>query len=329
MQKILVLGLGLLVASVTSAYAEPVPLKREGGIYIIPVLINDKMTLNFTVDTGAADVSIPADVFSTLLRTGTITKSDLLDTRVYVLADGSQERSQRFRIRSLRVGKLELRDVVASVAPSAGLLLLGQSFLERFTSWSFDNQRHLLILNESPTGLTGPAMEQPSESAPAQDRGPSLPVTINFVTRTVTEQGFLEFTRSSRNVKEDYAFSQAIRDSFSFDSTAKGRCSVAIQRAESRDGSQPAFWTGTIDLEAATKVELSPELEAENKYPILPTFVVTAINPSITRVTVKGRVSGNFSPAFLMFYDEDIAQRVAKALTHAIELCGGGEQEPF
>ncbi len=129
--------------------SDVVPLKLEGGTYLVPVVINDKITLNFTVDSGASDVSIPADVFSTLVRTGTVSQSDLRDKQTYKLADGSIEESQRFRIRSLRVGSLELHDVIGSVAPSTGSLLLGQSFLSRTKSWSIDNQEHVLLLGES------------------------------------------------------------------------------------------------------------------------------------------------------------------------------------
>ena len=145
-QKLL---LALLLACNT-AHTESIPLIREHGILMVPVVINDKITLNFTIDSGASDVSIPADVFSTLTRTGTISKKDLLGTQDYELADGSQQSARRFRIRSLRIGNLELQDVTASVAPSAGSLLLGQSFLERFKYWSIDNQRHLMLINESP-----------------------------------------------------------------------------------------------------------------------------------------------------------------------------------
>ena len=38
---------------------------------MVPVQINGAITLDFTVDSGAADVSVPADVFSTLARTET------------------------------------------------------------------------------------------------------------------------------------------------------------------------------------------------------------------------------------------------------------------
>lgn len=161
MHRTLVIAL-LLVCG--AANAESIPLIREHGIFMVPVLINDKITLNFTIDSGASDVSIPADVFSTLIRTGTIAKKDLLGTQEYELADGSQRTSQQFRIRSLRIGNLELQDVTASVSPSAGSLLLGQSFLERFKYWSIDNQRHLMLINESPdfNGATPVTKPRPS-----------------------------------------------------------------------------------------------------------------------------------------------------------------------
>jgi tetratricopeptide (TPR) repeat protein len=49
-----------------------IPMREEGGTYVVPVLINGAITLDFIVDSGAADVSIPADVVSTLVRTGTL-----------------------------------------------------------------------------------------------------------------------------------------------------------------------------------------------------------------------------------------------------------------
>jgi predicted aspartyl protease len=111
------------------------------------VAINRQLTLNFVVDSGAADVSIPADVFMTLVRTGTITDADFLDKQTYQLADGSTIPSQRFVIRTLKIGDKTLENVVGGIAPVAGSLLLGQSFLSRFKSWSIDNQRRALILN--------------------------------------------------------------------------------------------------------------------------------------------------------------------------------------
>ena len=123
-----------------------VPFEKEGDTFLVPVAINGELTLKFTIDSGASDVSIPADVVLTLLRTGTLTHDDFLGTKTYRLADGSTIPSQTFRIRSLKLGDRVLRNVTASVAPVTGTLLLGQSFLSRFRAWSIDNQRQVLLL---------------------------------------------------------------------------------------------------------------------------------------------------------------------------------------
>jgi TPR repeat protein len=129
----------------SSSATTSVPMQSEGGAYVVSVIINDAITLNFIVDSGAADVSIPADVVMTLMRTGTLKESDFLGEKTYVLADGSKIPSQTFHIRSLKVGNKVLENVNGSVASVNGSLLLGQSFLGRFKSWSVDNTKHALV----------------------------------------------------------------------------------------------------------------------------------------------------------------------------------------
>ena len=87
-----------------------VKMVESGGIYQVPVLINDELKLNFIVDSGASDVSIPSDVVLTLIRTGTIKKSDFIGTEEYRLADGSPVESKTFIVRSLKVGDRTVTD---------------------------------------------------------------------------------------------------------------------------------------------------------------------------------------------------------------------------
>ncbi len=173
-QRILPLLIPTLVMIVLSPVsAETVPLKLEGGTFVVPVVVNNQITLNFTIDSGAADVSIPEDVFSTLTRTGTIARSDYQGVQQYQLADGSPVLSQRVRIRSLKVGSVEVRNVIASVAPLAATLLLGQSFLARLPSWSIDNQRHVLVINQSPSDVSrGNSPEAQAERGHVQHAQP-------------------------------------------------------------------------------------------------------------------------------------------------------------
>ena len=113
---------------------------------MVPVRVDNDITLNFTIDSGAADVSIPADVVLTLLRTKTLTETEFLGKQTYRLADGSTVSSEIFRIRVPEVGGREIENVIGSVASVRAVPLLGQSFLSRFKSWSIDNQRHVLVL---------------------------------------------------------------------------------------------------------------------------------------------------------------------------------------
>jgi len=112
----------------------------------VPVIINGAIKLNFILDSGASDVLIPGDVFLTLTRTDTVKPSDFLGSQIYSLADGSKLKGARFLIRELRVGNQVATDVVASVGPLTGDLLLGLSFLSRFGTVTLDNNRHVLLL---------------------------------------------------------------------------------------------------------------------------------------------------------------------------------------
>jgi clan AA aspartic protease (TIGR02281 family) len=123
-----------------------VQMQKQHGTYVVPVLINNAISINFMVDSGASDVAIPADVVTTLFRTGTLKEGDFLGSQTYVLADGSRVPSVRFRIRSLTVGTWMVENVTGSVSAVKGIPLLGQSFLKRFGSWSIDNASGLLLL---------------------------------------------------------------------------------------------------------------------------------------------------------------------------------------
>jgi predicted aspartyl protease len=120
-------------------------MEIEGGVFV-PVRFNGAITLNAIIDSGLTDVSVPADIVSTLIRTKTLSEQDFLGVQTYVLADGTKVPTARFRIRSLKVGNKTLENVTASIASGNADILLGQSFLGRFKSWSVDNNRHVLNL---------------------------------------------------------------------------------------------------------------------------------------------------------------------------------------
>jgi predicted aspartyl protease len=127
--------------------ANEVRLVLHQGVFTVPVVINRSIIIPFVLDSGAADVQLPAEVVLTLVRTGTVSEADFLGEGSYVHASGATFRSPRFNIREMRVGNHVVTNVAASVGPAIKSdALLGQSFLSKLRSWTLDNDRHVLIL---------------------------------------------------------------------------------------------------------------------------------------------------------------------------------------
>jgi hypothetical protein len=152
------------------AIAEEIQLTTRGGTFSIPVQLNNTVTLNFVLDTGAADVAVPADVVSTLLRSGTLTERDFVGSATYVMADGSKIPSPRFVLREVRIGNHSVRDVLASASSARGQPLLGQTFLSKLPHWSVDYRRNVLLVSTdapvSQTSASSPPPTAPMTSGP-------------------------------------------------------------------------------------------------------------------------------------------------------------------
>jgi len=164
---------------ITPALPDTIQLVQSGGIYMIPVRINDAITIPFVLDSGASDISVPEDVFKTLIRTGTVTESDFLSAATYVNADGVARLRQRFMLHQLRVGDQVVKDVVASVASDKADPLLGQNFLKKLPTWTMDNTRHVLVLgSDTPpqaVAVKGQSPQPPREPPVATISPPTMP----------------------------------------------------------------------------------------------------------------------------------------------------------
>jgi len=170
---IALLAVGLAISALIGVVvAETIQLTREHGVFMVPVRINDAVTIPFVLDSGAGDVSVPEDVFKTLLRTRTVTERDFLSPGTYIIADGSKRSSQRFMLRELRVGNYVVSDVVASVAPDKAEPLLGQSFLGKLPGWAIDNTKHTLVIGVGVEGEREPREAGPTAPASSAVVGP-------------------------------------------------------------------------------------------------------------------------------------------------------------
>ena len=126
---------------------EQIKLKFQNGVYLVPIKLNNTISMDFVLDLGASNVSISPDIFLVLYRAGTIQESDFIGSQTYQFADGSTAKSSVFNIRSIQIGDKEIKDVRASISNSLSApLLLGQSAMKKLDSYRIDNYQNLLII---------------------------------------------------------------------------------------------------------------------------------------------------------------------------------------
>jgi hypothetical protein len=198
----LIAGL-ILIMLATPAFSGDVQLVQSGGVYMVPVRINDAVVIPFVLDSGAAEVVIPADVFSVLLRSGTISQSDYKGAGQYTIADGSTVSSDRYVLHKVTVGDHVITDVIANVSSAKSDPLLGQSFLQRLPAWTLDNTRNALVFGgerRRPQAAipvpTQPAAPAPTKPATARTTGqPDICFENSFMQR-ITEGENAKINRS-------------------------------------------------------------------------------------------------------------------------------------
>jgi clan AA aspartic protease (TIGR02281 family) len=118
-----------------------------GGIYQVPIEINDVLKISFLLDSGASDVSISPDIALTLIKTGSITKKDYIGIQEYAFANGVRATSSVFYLKKIKIGDFVYKNVRASISTTiTAPMLLGQSLLQKMGKISIDNNTHQLTI---------------------------------------------------------------------------------------------------------------------------------------------------------------------------------------
>lgn len=134
-------------ASNTEEKITEVPISRHpGGTFDVDCQVNG-LALSMIFDTGASDVSISKVEADFMLKNSYISKDDIKGKRYYQTADGGISEGTIITLKEIRIGDAILRNVEASVTKSQKApLLLGQSVLEKFGTFTVDNINSKLII---------------------------------------------------------------------------------------------------------------------------------------------------------------------------------------
>jgi len=208
-----------------------------------------------------------------------------------------------------------------------------------------------------------PPPPQPALDQPPATSGPSLAVTLKFIQDKVNQQGSIAYTESvsyanngadlgtlfqfsqeSQVVAVDQADGLSLQDKISVElsgpvsatSNAITTWQVNFKDIDKLDvmnstDYKHSFAHGSVYQNSPLFYELLVHLAAGKtvRQHTRTTVCTRGLNnPKQSCITLEA--DNNLGEFVLHFRDEEMANRVAKALVHAVELCGGGSKpEPF
>ena len=190
------------------------------------------------------------------------------------------------------------------------------------------------------------AIAQQHTNSPSKNSGPALDVTMKFIEDKLNEQEDLTYTttdvsegtedsgggpwgHSANNVHANPA---TCLISYHMKETIMGSNKLGEQAMISlpdRTGDPIPDRDVSFSLNEVRDLTIRTGLQYMNdRYARMgSTFTATRVDPPV--FVLGARRSGNQENIFI-FRDEEMANRVAKAMLHAVELCGGGgHPEPF
>ncbi|HME59357.1 MAG TPA: hypothetical protein VKF63_13520, partial [Terracidiphilus sp.] len=154
--------------------------------------------------------------------------------------------------------------------------------------------------------------------------GPSFDLTMRFIQDKLNDIRQVTFRKNHQSAEDEGTTTEEIGSVFADQS----QCYISYHRKLSMNDQTLSEADQGFSLRDVQSVAVEPYAqyinEASAKLGMIGDYVSTS--PPVTALLVN-RPHGVWN--LFSFTDADLADRVAKALTHAVELCGGGNKEPF
>jgi hypothetical protein len=169
----------------------------------------------------------------------------------------------------------------------------------------------------------------PPQPVPDKPAGPSLEVTMKFIQDKLNEIGTVNFAGYVHDSSNNTDGVQKFSATFSNVVANPGACTLSYHRLVFNSGSKEHDENVIINLRDVQSIAVLPDEQDWQMYLARngePTKTVKDV-PDISALVIK--LPGGRDPT-IRFYEQEMADRVAKAMVHAVELCGGGPKpEPF
>ncbi len=184
----------------------------------------------------------------------------------------------------------------------------------------------------SPLPQRGAATPAPQPAVPASQpssAGPSLEVTMRFIQNKLNNQGPFSYIVFVRDEVSGQTWKNSWQTEESNFVADPGNCRIGYHNKIVRNSTTRQNEVTSISLKAVESVSV---ITAEQTFQLAHTQAGShnlsyRVEPAFFVLRIQ-REETLFDD--LAFHDEGMANRVAKAMLHAVDLCGGGRQEePF
>lgn len=155
--------------------------------------------------------------------------------------------------------------------------------------------------------------------------GQTFAETLSFIETKLNGEGAVNWTSTLRDTKANTTGNPTLM-SYAVSNLAqgKGACMLSFHFKLTADGKMVREGSGLLNFRRIEKVEgngLQEDLVKVHTTAGHPELV-ESISPKIYELTVSGEENRT---AYLPFADEELAKRIARAMSHAAELCGGNK----
>ncbi len=172
----------------------------------------------------------------------------------------------------------------------------------------------------------------PANAPPAgaqTNSGPSLAETMQFIQDKLNDIGKVAWVEVLQDINDGRTGTNTCTNVISNVVADQNQCRISFDREGTGGGKTYKDENSVFSLRDVQDIVVRPWEQLETEYQARngsPNVIVTSTNPPITVLEVR-RPHGEEN--IFRFTDANLADRVAKALTHAVELCGGGKKEKF
>jgi len=186
----------------------------------------------------------------------------------------------------------------------------------------------LTIVLAATTARAQQSVPPPPQPAPDKPAGPTLEVTMQFIQDKLNGIGTVNFAGYVHDSANNTDNVQKFAATFSNVVANPSACTLSYHRLVINNGSREHDENVLINLREVQSISVLPDEQDWQMFLVRTGDTTKTVKdvPDVFALVIKlpGR-----DPT-IRFYDQALADRVAKALVHAVELCGGGPKpEPF